>query len=94
MLIISKEGVQNLREKLLNSEEIEQCKDELKRMLDIKEASLWRAADGGCCCCAVDNLSARLSWEVQLLEEALKAVEEKDHVKAAAILVDYAAQWN
>ena len=46
LLIISKEQVGNLIDKLLDSGKTDLCIEEIKRMLDIKSALLWRADAG------------------------------------------------
>jgi hypothetical protein len=93
MLLVNKESVQELKEEIISSEEIPECRDKLKKMIEIKEVSLWRAEEGQCCCSALGNLPAQLYWEIQLLTEALNALEAKDTCKAAALLEDYCAQW-
>lgn len=94
MLIINKESVQALKRRLDNLENIGQCREELKKMIEIKEASLWRAEEGQCCCCAIGDLLSYLTWEIELLENALKAVDGGNIAEASAILDRYAGQWD
>jgi len=89
MLVITKEKVKALKERLRNPSEASQCRGELKKMLEIKETLYWRA-DAGSCCVGC-SLPARLFWEVQLLEAALRALEEGDGNKAASLLEDFAS---
>ncbi len=92
MLIITKEGVEALKERMSNPKNIEQCRDELKRMLEIKEALLWRAEDARSRCCIPWQLPARLGWEVQALEKALASLDEGDRKGAMVRLEEYASQ--
>jgi len=46
VLIISKEQVKALSDRLRDSNEIDSCIEEVKRMLDIKSTLLWRADAG------------------------------------------------
>ena len=91
MLIINRDSVDKLRKRLSNPEAIEQCKDELKRMLEIKEASLWRA-EGGFCCGSFESIKDCLVGEVQLLEKALVALEQGNIAEASVLLESYAGQ--
>lgn len=90
MLIITKESVQALKERLKNPGEIRECKEELEKMLDIKETLLWRAENACSSCSGVGwELPASLFGETRILEEALFALEEGDAIKASSILDDY-----
>lgn len=93
MLIITKEGVQALSERLKEGK-TDQCREELEKMLEIKDALLWRAEAAQCCCCVSWELPAHLAREVQLLEGALAALEEGDTGKAAALLEDYVSDMD
>jgi hypothetical protein len=90
MLIITKESVQQLKEKLEHSGDVGQCREELEKMLEIKGCLLWRADTG--CACAGWQLPAHLFWEMQQLEAALVALERGDSAKAASLLDDYISQ--
>ncbi|MDY6911312.1 MAG: hypothetical protein SVM79_03010 [Chloroflexota bacterium] len=46
LLIISKEQIGNIIDKLGDFSKIDACIEEIKRMLDIKSALLWRADAG------------------------------------------------
>ena len=89
MLIITKDSVNSLKERLRNPNEASQCREELKKMLEIKETLLWRA-DAGSCCSAGCTATA-LSRDVRLLEAALQAFEEGDASKAAWLLEEFAS---
>lgn len=72
MLIITRESVTALKEKLASGQNVEQCQDELKKMIEIKEALLWRSERS--CACVGTTLPTSLAWETETLEEALSAV--------------------
>ena len=91
MLTITRDGVEALKERVKNPSEVSQCQEELKKMLEIKAAHLWRA-EARTCCNMPWNIQCQLDWEVRLLEGALEALEEGDREKAAAMLGDYASR--
>ncbi len=90
MLLITKDGVEALKERLKTPSEASQCREELRKMLEIKEALRWRA-EARTCCNVPWELQSHLNWEIKLLQEALEALEEEDGERAAAILKDYAS---
>ena len=90
MLIITRDGVEALRERLKKPAEAGQCREELRKMLEIKEALLWRT-EARSCCNVPWELQGQLNSEVRLLGEALEALEAGDGEKASAILEDYAS---
>ena len=90
MLLITREKIEMLRERLDDPREASQCLKDVKKMLEIKQALLWRADVGTCC--AGPGLPARLFGEVQLLESTLQALEEGDNTKAALLFEDFASQ--
>jgi hypothetical protein len=85
--IITKKQVRNLKKKLENSTRLDEAKEDLEKMLEIKKTLLWRSDVGGCC--SVQAVSAQLSWEVQTIENALNALKEKDISKVASLLEEY-----
>ena len=89
MLIITKDSVKALKESLRNPNEASQCREVLKKMLEIKEALLWRADAGSCC--TAGCIATALSRDVQLLETALQAFEEGNANKAATLLEEFAS---
>ena len=90
MLLITREKIEILKERLGDLGEASQCLEDVKKMLEIKEALLWRADVGTCC--AGPYLPARLYGEVQLLEATLQALEEGDGTRAALLFEDFASQ--
>jgi hypothetical protein len=57
-------------------------------MLDIKQTLLWRA-DAGTCCGSLCNIAASLSHEINLLENALSALDRGETSKAIQLLEKY-----
>ena len=89
MLVINKEGIEALIERLKFNDEIDSCKAELKQMLEIKEVILWRT-EARSCCNIPWELQSRLNYEIQLFKKAIEAFEVYDREKAAELLHDIA----
>ncbi len=90
MLIISKQQVEKLIDKLNEPARFDESRDELEKMLEIKSALLWRAADGiQPCCGTFCEIRTCLDSEVQVLQEALDALDKNDIPKASSLLRDY-----
>jgi len=89
MLIITKQKVENLVFTLKENAKLEQCRHEVRRMLEIKAALLWWAESGKCCSW---QPGASLAGEVRVLEDILAALEEGNISQASSLLGDYAAQ--
>lgn len=90
MLIISQDLIRSLRTRLLDPKQAGQCREELERMLGIKEALSWRADAGPCCLSR--SMSAHLFAEMRLLEATLEAFRRGDYPEAAASLEEFARQ--
>jgi hypothetical protein len=90
MLIITRDLVESLRIRLLDPAEASQCREELERMLGIKEMLFWRADVGPCC--VGRAMSANLFGEVRLLEATLEAFDAGDYRKAASSLEEFVHQ--
>ena len=87
MLLITEEGLESLESRLLDPQQFDPCREEIQRMLEIKEALFWRADMGACC---VGNaMSARFFGEVKLLEAALQALDEDDPCRAASLMREF-----
>jgi hypothetical protein len=83
------EDIQRIRQRLNNCDEVEVCKGELEKILEIERAWLWRA-DVGSCCGTIRCVSpAQLSLEIQLLEQASEAINSGNSALAASILDVY-----
>ena len=91
MLIITKQGIEDLIHRLSVPTELEQCQDEVRKMLDIESELRWWADSGKCC-----SWQARVSLTegVQLLKDILNFLEEGNTYKASSLLREYANQWN
>ena len=92
MLIISKEGVQGLKERLSDPARRDECRRELEKMLEIKGTLLWRAEAARGCCSIGWGLPAQLAGEVQTLEEALVAFDADDLASTASLLDEFIHQ--
>ena len=90
MLIISRNQVEDLIDKLADPARFDESRDELEKMLEIKSALLSRAADGiQPCCGTFCEIRTCLDSEVQVLQEVLEALDKKDSDRASALLRDY-----
>ena len=91
MLVISKESVQRLKQRI-DSGNIEGCPEELEKMIEIKDTLLWRS--DWVCGCIGTGLSCHLAWEIDILERTRGALTEGKNTEAAALLEKYMASWN
>jgi hypothetical protein len=90
VLIISKQQVENLIDRLNDPARFDESRDELEKMLEIKSALLSRAADGiQPCCGTFCEIRTCLDSECQVLQEALGALDKNDIHKASSLLRDY-----
>jgi hypothetical protein len=90
MLIVDKDSVTATRQKIADSKKINQAINDVKKMLEIKEALLWRSEGMAPCCGSLANISAQLTHEVEILENTLTALEDGNRAKAADLLDKYA----
>ena len=69
--------------------ELEQCRQEVQKMLEIESELLWWAEKGKIC-----TWQARPHFDgrIQLLEEALNSLNEDNIAQASAWLRDYASK--
>ena len=89
MLIITKQGVENLVQRLSAPDELERCQDEVERMLEIESELLWWAQSGKCC---QWQAGAYFTGKIQLLKDALNALSEGNTAQAASLLQEYASE--
>lgn len=82
----SKERVRSLREKIKNPSDVESGIGELEGVLETESAQLYRAEAS---CCVGVRFEDCLRSEVQILREALKALEEGDVDRGTALLEEY-----
>ena len=89
MLIISKQQVENLIDKLGDPARFDESRGELEKMLEIKSSLLWRAGGPRSCCGSLEGVKICLDSEVQVLQEVLAALDKHDIPKASSLLKDY-----
>jgi len=89
VLIINKETVSATKQKIADSKKTSQAIKDVKKMLEIKEALLWRSEGMAPCCGSLGNISAHLTREVSILENTLSALEKGDTAQATDLLQEY-----
>lgn len=89
MMIIDKDSVTATRRKL-DTGKIAQVTKDVKKMLEIKEALLWRSEAMTPCCGSLCSITAHLAREVNLLENTLTALDKGEKTRAADLLEEYA----
>jgi hypothetical protein len=89
VLVISKEQVENLINRLNDPAKFYEGRDEVKKMIEIKSALLWRAEGPRSCCGSLEGIRVCLDSEVEILEEVLDALDEHDITRASSLLKDY-----
>jgi tetratricopeptide (TPR) repeat protein len=87
-LIINAETVKAIKQKLADPDRIQEAHAAIKKMLDIKQALLWRA-DAGTCCGSLCNIATSLSREISILENAHNALEKGDNSQTIQALEEY-----
>jgi hypothetical protein len=92
MLIINRETVEELQERLKEPTERKFCLERLQKMLEIKRVLLWRAEAAESSCSLTRGLSTQFDWEVSLLEKVMQAVEEGESQKASQFLSEYVSR--
>ena len=89
MLIINRETVSATKQKIADPKKISQAIKDVKKMLEIKEALLWRSEGMAPCCGSLSNISAHLTREISILENTLSALEKGDTAQATDLLQQY-----
>jgi hypothetical protein len=89
MMIIDKDTVSATLQKIADTKKISQAIKDVKKMLEIKEALLWRSEGMTPCCGSLSNISAYLTREISVLENTLSALENNDTAQATALLQEY-----
>jgi hypothetical protein len=89
MMIIDKETVTATRQKIADPKKLKDAIEDVKKMLEIKEALLWRSEGMAPCCGSLSNVSAHLTREVGILEHTLAALESGDKTQASDLLQEY-----
>lgn len=95
MLVISRDDMQSViaaKNKLCDPEKKSQCIAEIERIMDVKQAHLWRADSlSPCCGGAMCNLAAQFQAEIEILGDVLNALKGGHVSKAATLLEEYLA---
>ena len=89
MMIIDKETVSATKQKIADPKKLKDAIADVKKMLAIKEALLWRSEGMAPCCGSLSNVSAHLTREVGILENTLSALGSGDKTHAADLLQEY-----
>jgi len=89
MLIIDKDSVSATKQKLAEPKKIKQAVKDIRKMLEIKEALLWRSEAIAPCCGSLSSIASCLSHEVNILENTLAALENGNTSQAADLLQEY-----
>ena len=85
-MIINSETFEAARDKLATKSTRQEGIDDLKKMLEIKEAHLWRSDVIAPCCGNLGGFACQLNEEVSLLEKAISLVESGDLSAAKPVL--------
>ena len=89
MFTITKQGIEDLIHRLNNPGRLEQCQDEVSRMLQIEAELLWWAQSGKCWRW---QAGAYFTGKTQLLKDVLNALDEGDTTEASSLLHEYASE--
>jgi hypothetical protein len=89
MMIVDKETVGAAIQKIADPKKLKEAVADVKKMLEIKEALLWRSEGMTPCCGSLSNVSAHLTREVGILEHSLTALEGGDKTHATELLQEY-----
>jgi len=83
MMIINGETFEATRKKLAAVSTRQEGIDDLKKILEIKQAHLWRSDVIAPCCGNLGGFACQLNEEVTLLEEAIMLLEKGDLTAAS-----------
>jgi hypothetical protein len=89
VLIITKQGIEKLIDRLSAPDELERCRYEVRKLLEIESDLLWWAESGKCCRW---QAGAYLTGRTQLLEEVLSSIDKGDTARASSLLREYTNQ--
>jgi MarR-like DNA-binding transcriptional regulator SgrR of sgrS sRNA len=93
MFLVSEERIHALMERLQAATDVDGCRAELEKMLEITEVLQWRADEGRSC--VGSQLLSYLTYEAQMIGQALNALNKGKFADAISILEDYESfmQW-
>jgi hypothetical protein len=81
-----------IRRKLFDPEKKSECIADIERIVDVKQAHLWRADSLSPCCGGTTcNLAAQFQAEIEILGGVLKGLKAGHNSKAATLLEEYLA---
>ncbi|MGD0354102.1 MAG: hypothetical protein ABSB31_01500 [Dehalococcoidia bacterium] len=86
MLIVNIDTFEDARKKLANPALRQQGIDVLRKILEIKQAHLWRSEAIAPCCGNLGGFACQLNEETNLLEKALPLIEQGDLASASPML--------
>ena len=89
MLVINKEHVKHVAQKIRASGITEEVLGNVEKMLEIKEVLLWRADTSSCCGVYMRGIMASLESEIELLKAVLSALEHNETAQAIDLLNQY-----
>jgi len=89
MLIINKDSVTAIRQKLDDRGKMQEVIDDVRRMLEIKQTLLWRSDVAAPCCGSLGCITSQLTHELDILESTLAALENGDRTQTASLLEEY-----
>ncbi len=87
ILLIGKQQVCSLRDRLRNPDNLSSCIEEVRKMVEIKSILSWQAEERSACC--GPGLPMYLWGEVQTLEMILIELESGYIDEAISLLEDY-----
>ena len=88
MMIINKDSVTATR-KLVEKGNTQEAIADIKKMIEIKQAHLWRSDVMSPCCGSLAGYTCQITSELQMLESILEALEAGDKAQAATMLDSY-----
>jgi hypothetical protein len=88
ILIVDKHTVNAVKVKLVNSGDASSIIEDVRKMLEIKNALLWRSENTPACG-SLFTFTAQLSREVDSLDTAVTALEKNDIDSAVRALDEY-----
>jgi hypothetical protein len=89
MLIINKEHVGHVAQKIKASGISKETIDDVKKMLEIKEVLLWRADSSSYCGTRMRGITVSIENEVAILKDIVSALENNDKTSAVHLPEQY-----
>jgi hypothetical protein len=81
-----------IKHKLCHPEKKSECIADIERIVDVKQAHLWRADSlSPCCGGTICNLAAQFQAEIEILGDVLNGLKGGHNSKAATLLEEYLA---